>query len=65
MIDKNIYTILKKIEFDERIENKVNEILCSKDKESFEIVVSDFVFKNFCFGLIRDFYDELLKDEIK
>lgn len=27
-------------------------------------ILSDFVFKNFCFGLIRDFYDEILKENV-
>lgn len=63
MIDKNIYTILEKIDFDKRVEKQIDTIKCVKDTENFNIILSNFVFKNFCFGLIRDFYDEILKDE--
>ena len=31
-------------------------------KDNFNIIVSPFVFKNFCFGLVRDFYDNVLEE---
>lgn len=63
MIVKNIYTILDKIKFEERVLKEIEVIKKTKDTQNFDTVVSDMVFANFCFGLIRDFYDEILKDE--
>lgn len=59
---QNIYTVLDKIRFDERV-NEERRIL-KQCKNTDNAILSDFVFKNFCFGLIRDFYDEILKENV-
>ena len=61
---KNIYTVLKKINFDKRVDKEIEIIKKCEGKENFNIIVSQFVFKNFCFGLVRDFYDNVLEETI-
>lgn len=61
---QNIYTVLDKIRFDERVNEEIRILKQCENTDHFNIIVSDFVFKNFCFGLIRDFYDEILKENI-
>lgn len=55
---QNIYTVLDKIRFDERVNEEIRILKQCKNTDSFNAILSDFVFKNFCFGLIRDFDDE-------
>ena len=61
---QNIYTVLDKIRFDERVNEEIRILKQCKNTDSFNAILSDFVFKNFCFGLIRDFYDEILKENV-
>lgn len=59
---QNIYTVLDKIRFDERVNEEIRILKQCKNTDN--AILSDFVFKNFCFGLIRDFYDEILKENV-
>ena len=61
-MSKNIYTILKKINFDKRVDKEIEIIKKCEGEDNFNIIVSPFVFKNFCFGLVRDFYDNVLEE---
>lgn len=61
---QNIYTVLDKIRFDERVNEEIRILKQCENTDSFNAILSDFVFKNFCFGLIRDFYDEILKENV-
>lgn len=61
---QNIYTVLDKIRFDERVNKEIRILKQCENTDSFNAILSDFVFKNFCFGLIRDFYDEILKENV-
>lgn len=61
---KNIYTVLKKIDFEKRVEKEIEIIKKCEGKENFNIIVSNFVFTNFCFGLVRDFYDNVIDETI-
>ena len=61
---QNIYTVLDKIRFDERVNEEIRILKQCENTDSFYAILSDFVFKNFCFGLIRDFYDEILKENV-
>lgn len=63
-MSKNIYTVLEKINFDKRVDKEIDIIKKCEGKENFNIIVSEFVFKNFCFGLVRDFYDNVLDETI-
>lgn len=61
-MSQNIYTVLDKIKFDERVNEEIRIIKKCENTDSFKAILSQLVFKNFCFGLIRDFYDEILKE---
>ena len=61
-MSQNIYTVLDKIKFDERVNEEIRIIKECENTDSFTVILSPLVFKNFCFGLIRDFYDEILKE---
>lgn len=64
-MSRNIYTVLDKIKFDERVDEEIRIIKECENTDSFNIVLSQLVFKNFCFGLVRDFYEEILKESEK
>lgn len=61
--NKNIYTILDKIKFEERVEGEMKMIKECENTDSFKVVLSSLVFKNFCFGLVSDFYMELVDND--
>lgn len=60
---KNIYTILDKINFEDRVNKEIDLLNKTRHSENFESVTSKLVFTQFVFSLIQDFYTEILKDE--
>ena len=60
-MSNNIYSILEKIDFEKRVFEKAK--LMRKCKNTSNAIFSDFVFSNFCFSLLQDFYVEILKSE--
>lgn len=60
---KNIYSILDKINFEDRVNKEIDLLNKTRYSENFESVTSKLVFTQFVFSLIQDFYTEILKDE--
>jgi len=58
----NIYTYLEKIDFENRVKNKVKEIKKVKNLKTFDIVVSDMVMLNWAYGLLSDLFDKIHED---
>lgn len=58
----NIYTYLEKIDFENRVKNKVKEIKKVKNLKTFDIVVSDMVMLNWAYGLLSDLFDKIYED---
>ena len=60
---KNIYTILDKINFEDRVNKEIDLLNKTRYSENFESVTSKLVFTQFVFSLMQDFYSEILKNE--
>lgn len=58
----NIYTYLEKIDFENRVKNKVKEIKKVKNLKTFDTVVSDMVMLNWAYGLLSDLFDKIYED---
>ena len=57
----NIYTYLEKIDFENRVKNKVKEIKKVKNLKTFDTVVSDMVMLNWAYGLLSDLFDKYMR----
>ena len=55
---KNIYTALEEINFEKEIEDYVKRC-----KIHPEITQEEFVVKNFVFGIVQKFYENILEDK--
>lgn len=56
---KNIYNYLDEIKFEERIKERCKLISKCNINNS---IVSEFVMKQFCFGLLRDLFEKIYDD---